>query len=61
MCIRDRNVLVPAFGAQSVSVSAKYGTHMDELLEAVKAHIFRDEVRVCPVSYTHLDVYKRQG
>ena len=51
------NVLVPAFGAQSVSVSAKYGTHMDELLEAVKAHIFRDEVRVCLlIPYTKGDV-----
>ena len=51
------NVLVPAFGAQSVSVSAKYGTHMDELLKAVKAHIFRDEVRVCLlIPYTKGDV-----
>lgn len=51
------NVLVPAFGAQSVSVSAKYGTHMDELLEVVKAHIFRDEVRVCLlIPYTKGDI-----
>ena len=51
------NVLVPAFGAQSVSVSAKYGTHMDELLEAVKTHIFRDEVRVCLlIPYTKGDI-----
>ena len=51
------NVLVPAFGAQSVSVSAKYGTHMDELLEAVKARIFRDEVRVCLlIPYTKGDI-----
>ena len=51
------NVLVPAFGAQSVSVSAKYGTHMDELLEAVKTRIFRDEVRVCLlIPYTKGDI-----
>ena len=51
------NVLVPAFGAQSVSISAKYGTHMDELLAAVKAQIFKDEVRVCLlIPYTKGDV-----
>ena len=51
------NVLVPAFGAQSVSISAKYGTHMDELLAAVKAQIFKDEVRACLlIPYTKGDV-----
>lgn len=51
------NVLVPAFGAQSVSISAKYGTHLDELIEAIKAHIFKDEVRVqLLIPYTKGDI-----
>lgn len=38
---------VPQPGAENLFISAKYGEHIDGLLEKIKQHIFKDEVSAC--------------
>ena len=39
--------VVPQPGAENLFISAKYGEHIDGLLEKIKQHIFKDEVSAC--------------
>ena len=56
-----RDLLGPAGGEQEIiteqSVRNRYLLGMLAPLKVIEV----DEERVAPVSYTHLDVYKRQG
>ena len=49
--------VVPQPGAENLFISAKYGEHIDGLLEKIKQHIFKDEVSACLlVPYSKGDV-----
>ena len=52
-----------AWGGDSefVEISAKFNQNIDELLETVLLVAEIQELKADPVSYTHLDVYKRQN
>ena len=59
MCIRDRYEIVPAAVAQKAipacNITFIAGGEMKQALSGYLSVLFE------PVSYTHLDVYKRQG
>ena len=56
MCIRDRYWA----GNNSLSISELKFYYYDSLDDEIEA-LYDDSLHVTPVSYTHLDVYKRQG
>ena len=62
MCIRDRSI-----GVNGTPASADYAEKMHKVIKACLREIFGDVADEIPVlyggsavSYTHLDVYKRQ-
>ena len=58
MCIRDRDVVVPRAGVYTQA--ARVGTkHLSHVVRGVRLR--RGAQARGPVSYTHLDVYKRQA
>ena len=58
MCIRDRYRAAMYAAVKSANPNWKPGQKFDtSILDNVK----RESVESTPVSYTHLDVYKRQG
>ena len=59
MCIRDRLYIVPAVDQTSPNKGNIYATSLDASGFAIYGRN-RLESDPTPVSYTHLDVYKRQ-
>ena len=64
MCIRDRSFTVPALSFTRTSSTMLFSSHTKNYIITVIYSTFTVKwlFNVCiPVSYTHLDVYKRQG
>ena len=63
MCIRDRNLYAeiagPLYRKEDAEGSAKLDT-IENALHGIRDRIWELQIQYKPVSYTHLDVYKRQ-
>ena len=63
MCIRDRNKIMSALTVNNVRVAGLSACVPEKVEENLTLSIFENEEeakKIIAVSYTHLDVYKRQ-
>ena len=59
---RVPNLLINGAEGIAVGMATSIPTHnLAEVVDAVKAYMKNDAITTKPVSYTHLDVYKRQN
>ena len=61
MCIRDRKILDEGYEyAVGIDLERFFDTVNQSYLIELLSHTIKDGRVISPVSYTHLDVYKRQ-